>query len=539
MWNLSPKAEEDVKRLYALLRRPSLFFGSRNIGKSIERLAARNEPAAISAVASGLFSNSMRVHKAASLGIKRLLALVPSMELVHLNKRLTGHYQGYISEAWQNLKPKYVSSFLAKSSDIHLGCLLSLHNNGYIRQAATQFLAKVRTGEELRFILIRQNDWVEPISSEAQLLVRSKLSSEYLSHFVAETDLLFHLLRCKRRDLSKTVSKYVDLLIEPAHNSQMHQAIDSSSKIAGRSLVKYLLQRDGDHLPDAVRFGIDSSDEVIRVRSLKRADDCLMPDECNNIANKLMSDRFPHVRHEAYELKARLSPKSIDVWQRCLLDKSRALRGSAMFYLGKLNCDVAAIYRKKLAASPNSLAALSGLVASGDESDLKIFSDYSRSLFSSRRAEAVRGIGRVGDDADILELQQFLLDESSRVVRAAHQQLQPIANSLDSDHLFALIEDCKTLPGKDAILRLLMEKGRWSSLSYLIRGSANSDQSLSSRAKALLDYTISRNRVFTQPSPKQREQIQLALDESQLSIDLAFFRSVGSYLSSFGFTLPN
>lgn len=535
MWNLSPEAEVDVNNLYALLRRSSLFSGSRNICKSIERLAARNELAAIPAVASGLFSKSNSIHEAASSGIERLLKLVPSLELVHLNERFSGYCRGYISEAWHNLKPKYVSTLLSKSNGFHLGCLLSLHNNGYIRQAATHFLANVHNGEELRFILIRQNDWVVSISEDAQSMVCTRLTPEYLNHFVAETDLLFQLLQCKRRNLGENVSQYVDLLIAPAHRSHLRQAIVSASKKAGRTLVGHLLDRDGDHLTDTVRFGIDSSDEIIRCKSLKCASDCLTPDECNEIADNLMSDKFALVRQEAYELKARLSPSSIDVWRRCLFDKSKALRESAMYYLAKQGCDVAAIYRQKLAVLPNTFPAFSGLVSSGDKSDLEIFTSYLKSPFSSRRAEAIRGIGRVGSQADILELQPFLLDESPRVVRATRQQLQPIAKSVDSDFLFGLLMTCKTPAGKDAILRLLMEQGRWSSLSYLIRGSGSPDQSIVDRSKALLNSTFSLNRVFTQPSPEQRKQIQLAIDESKTSTDDAFFREIVSCLSSFGF----
>jgi len=83
-----------------------------------------------------------------------------------------------------------------------------------------------------------------------------------------------------------------------------------------------------------------------------------------------------------------------------------------------------------------------------------------------------------------------------------------------------------------------MEKGRWSSLSYLIRSAASTDQPLAYQAMALLDYTFSQNRVFTQPSLAQRKKIQLAIDESRTSIDAAFFRTVSRWLSSFGFILP-
>ena len=218
-----------------------------------------------------------------------------------------------------------------------------------------------------------------------------------------------------------------------------------------------------------------------------------------------------------------------------MFDKSRALRETAIFYLRKSNCDVADLYRKKLTVSPNSLPALSGLVSCGDASDLEVFSRYLNSPFAGRRTEAVRGIGQVGSEPDVLELREMLFDKSARVVRATYNQLLPIVKSIDSDRLFNSIENCKSKVGADAILRLLIEKGRWASLSYLIRGSVNSDQNISAPSRTLIDYTFSQNRVFTQPSPQQRKQIQRAIDESQTSMNEELRRNLSSFMSSFGF----
>ena len=538
MWKLSSEAEKEVNALHERMRRPSLLSGSRKTVGLIEQLVSRNQPAVIPAVASGLFSSTKVIHDASSAGIAFLLKLVPSIELIRLNESLGGYYWGYVSERWNKIKPEEVRSFLASTSDKSVGNLLSFHKNGYVRHAAIEFLSQVMSGEELRFLLIRQNDWVASISEDAQAMVRNRITSDYLCHFASETDLLFHLLKCKRRDLSKTVSSYIDLLIEPEHRDQIHSAVSFCCKRTGRLFVRHLLGRDGDHLAETVRAGLASSDSVVRTNCLKRAFDCLEKDECNAVVENLLSDKFIHVRIEANELKAKLSSSVEVVWRRCMFDKSRALRETAMFYLRKSNCDVAELYRSKLADSPNSLPALSGLVSSGDASDLQVFLGYMESPLASRRAEAVRGVGQVGSKSEVLLVQKMLLDESTRVVRAAYQQLQPIAKTVDSGFLFGLLEKCKATAGYDAILRLLMEKGRWASLNYLIRSSGSSNQTLADQAMTLVDFTFSQNRVFTQPSLEQRTQIQLAIDESRASIDEVFFQNVSSYLSSFGFSFP-
>ena len=222
MWKLSAEAEQDVNSLYERMRRPSLLAGTRKTVRLIENLADRNEPSAIPAVASGLFSSTNAIHGASSSAVSTLLGLVPSIELFRLNELLGGYYWGYVSERWNELKPKEVKAFLLETNDISVGCLLSFHKNGYVRHPAIQFLSEITSGEELRFLLIRQNDWVDSVSNDAQAMVRRKLTSDYLCHFANETDLLFHLLKCKRRDLSGIVSSYIDLLVEPENLSLIH-----------------------------------------------------------------------------------------------------------------------------------------------------------------------------------------------------------------------------------------------------------------------------------------------------------------------------
>ena len=96
MWKLSSEAEQEVYSLYERMRRPSFLSGTRKTVGLIERLAGRNEPAAIPAVASGLFSSAKAIHDASSLGIAALLELVPSIELIRLNELLGGYYWGYV-----------------------------------------------------------------------------------------------------------------------------------------------------------------------------------------------------------------------------------------------------------------------------------------------------------------------------------------------------------------------------------------------------------------------------------------------------------
>lgn len=52
----------------------------------------------------------------------------------------------------------------------------SFHPNGYVRERAVQLLANDFSGSELPYLLIRMNDWVEPVRKKAKDAVISRLS---------------------------------------------------------------------------------------------------------------------------------------------------------------------------------------------------------------------------------------------------------------------------------------------------------------------------------------------------------------------------
>jgi len=411
MWNLSAKLKRSETTLYEMNRRSPTPYSQTDILNRIQELADSGEPATIPAIASGLFSPAKATREASSAAVRELVPLVPGSAAVReLVPLVPGEQLGRLSEllgrdayayrclspTWDRVQPRYVKNHLAETKNVAVAGLLSLHKNGFVREVAVRFLASCQTGQEIPFLLLRQNDWVNSISEQAERICLEKLSSEYLVHFAREIDLIFHLLECKRRDLSKMVEQFVDLLVAPINRANLKDTVTCCSGKHGRTLVSYLLDRKGDHLADTIRAGIDCQDMLVRAKCTRHADDHLTRAECEALVDHLISDKFASVRQEAYELKARLFPdRSNRIWKHCLFDKRRSLRETAIFYLQKANHDVAVLCRDRLSRDRNNLPALSGLSSTGDTADLEILLGYLAAPFASRRAEAIRGIGDV------------------------------------------------------------------------------------------------------------------------------------------------
>ena len=165
-WQISDKTNELLRQLHDLQSPPRLF---RRRGRDdhavevLEQVAARDEPATISAVARCLIHQSADVRDAANRGVHRLMTQIPPEELLHVSEVIGWSWGWYISDAWEKLAPRKVESLITKeSARPSVPGIASFHHNGYVRHEAVRLLTENRDGHELAYLLIRQNDWVEP-----------------------------------------------------------------------------------------------------------------------------------------------------------------------------------------------------------------------------------------------------------------------------------------------------------------------------------------------------------------------------------------
>jgi HEAT repeat protein len=108
--------------------------------------------------------------------IAELVGEMTPVQLSWLDEQVRHSSYAYWSRVtWQGLAPKAVSR-LAQAADLDptvIG-LLASHANGFVRAAALEVLALSVDGQEIPFLSLRANDWVEPVAARAaELLTRS------------------------------------------------------------------------------------------------------------------------------------------------------------------------------------------------------------------------------------------------------------------------------------------------------------------------------------------------------------------------------
>jgi HEAT repeat protein len=519
MWKLSEHAQVLVQQLQdSLSSRP--WVGKARHEEAIinllDQIGLQGEPAAIPTLARCLFFTSNQLKLAASRTIHRLLSLVSPEQLTHLSGVIGWSWGWYISDAWDKLFPADLTTLLLDSGTraAILG-ILSFHRNGYIRQEAVRLLADERDGSELPYLLIRQNDWVNVVSVEAQRAITDRLRPNYLGHFVRSLPLVTHLLEFRRRDLSPVFHKVIEMLVQPENDALLADAIGASNRWVCRQVVRTALGVPGEHHGSVIHYGLASTDAIVRLTCAEGLR--LSPgDELHQAIAALQADRFMPVRREGFRIEADSFPdQALSAWERGLLDKSASIRDLARYSIRQITAfDTPAFYRKILAEKGALLPAAGGLAECGDSTDLPVLRTFLVHPRPSFRRAAIRGIARIAQEAAVAELVKSLQDTSPSVVRETKRQLEPYLNAVGGDVLLAVVRDASTEYARKCAIKLIFEKGKWQSLPWLIRATSYPDQAVAPLARRFIEEWFSPplcNRVFTKPSVAERRAIEEAM----------------------------
>lgn len=288
-WQLSNETGELIHGLWQVDKQRS-WFGMRKqsatISSLLRQIADRDEIGAIAAMPHFLLSDSSEVRTAAGQAIAHLLSVVPSEDLLCLDDVSDWSWSWTVGD--KKIQPTMVRSLVA-DMDVRtpvLG-LISFHRNGYVRHEAVHLLAEVHDGTELPYLLVRQNDWVEPISRDAQAAIEQRLVNDNLVHFVRNMRLVVRLLALRRHDHSKMVHRIVEMLVQPKHDELLIAALQSSDRTVRRCVVKLALDLVGEHQVTVVKFGVTSDDPVLRVWCCRLVRRLLAADEAREVLGKL------------------------------------------------------------------------------------------------------------------------------------------------------------------------------------------------------------------------------------------------------------
>lgn len=483
----------------------------------LNHLVKIGSPAALPAIARCLLTPSESVLKVGRGSVAKLLSTVSPYELIHIADSFAWSYGWYVTDEWDRLSPKQVQP-LAGSLDepghVDVLGLLSFHRNGYVRHEAVRALTRCTTGEELRYLILRQNDWVEPIASDAAMAVTSRVHDQYAGHVLSCLPLVLHLAKMSRRDHSGFVEHAVQLLYREKHDSLLQEAINSPHREVRRLVVKIGLQGT-ESLRRAAVLAIESDDPNVRLMGCRHITASFSSQAAQTVLERLSRDKSMPVRREVARIRADLLPSQADeIWQDALLDRSRAIRDLAQFMLRQRgHKNIGDHYREAIGKCPDSLPALEGLAECGDESDVSLFATLLTHKWPSRRVVAIRALARIEKEGAVRYLVSMLEDHSPRVLREVRASLNPFLHAVPAEEILSSAVTSDSISARQNAAALLSDSGKWRGLSWLLKVVAESDDETSRFATHLIREWFSPpkcNRVFTNPSQPELQAIAAA-----------------------------
>lgn len=515
MRQTSPHTRDLIERLREPLSLREKLTGSRDYQAILSEIGDSNETAAIIDILPFIFSRGDTA-QAAAAAVHKLLLGTSLTDLPWLDSalRYSSTYFAPDFNHWNNLLPTKIDELerFGEASVSLLG-LASFHLNGYVREGAIRKLSLIRTGVEVRFFIIRLNDWVSSIRDAAYQAIRSRIKPEYCRTFIASYTLLSRLEYAGRADHSEIISAVNQLLQSDECRPALLESLTSEDRFLRRASFKLALDPTKSDVQEVVRQALKDDDTVIRQRAAQTIASAFEGETLEHFRELMKRDRFMPVRREALRIAIKLNaPHVIEELHDALLDPHVSMREEARYHLKRIQpIDVAAFYRQHLSQAEGGTlySAISGLGETGRAEDDSLLIPYTTHASSRIRSAAIKALAKVNRGAHVDLFVNAVKDEVPYVSRQALGALTQKGWWLRAESIWELFSSASHTHVKRNALSLIEKLGKWESVPLILRALTDSDEDIAAMSRAAIARWLGRvNRSFSSPTPEQLRRLR-------------------------------
>lgn len=438
-----------------------------------------------------------------------------------LRRVLAAHY-GWEHPRWLRNAEDVRRLHLPPGTEAAVIGLLASAPSGYVREAAVQRLALLGGGDELPPLLLRANDWVQPVRTRALDALHARVVPDYAAHWVRALPLVLRLRGTERGAAGPLVDDVLGLLRAPASRDAVWKGMHASDPSVRRGCARILLGAGPPGLRAVIHDALASPDEVVR-REAAHAAASLDDGALDDLLPRILADRFSAVRRAGLGLAARrMGIGALPALRDALLDRGAGIRADARAGIDRLEpMDFAAFYRARLAPdAPRLTEAVLGLGETGTAADADRITPLLGHPRTRVRASALRALPRLAGDGAVPALLAAVADASPAVSRTAADGLRPRVARADAGALAALMDAANAAHVRRNALSLLAARSKWDGLPWILRSCGDADPAVRAVARAQLARWRKRfNRSFWQPTPAQQARIRAALDGAGDAVD--------------------
>jgi HEAT repeat protein len=523
---LSAKTQDAIDRLYRPTWFGALFPGTENKKQIINEIVESGEVEVIPQLVPIALTNDREIAQASARAVGQLLGKLEPDEFVRFDEFVR---QGDVdwrerTRHWYQLRVNELDQ-LAILGDEAGGVLgvASSHISGWVREAALQRLGRIRTGQELPFLLMRVNDWVPNVRAVAVDLLKKRICLEYATHFLKWLPLVLRLPELRRSNKKELVEAIQKLFEQSGAEKFLRRGCESSDLTVRRFCYKQLLKSPtADDFAD-ISKALTEPDLLIRVQAI-RAVGTRPPDpRYLQLLQTERHDSNSRVRQEVLRVYVdKYQSETGDFLEESLVETRRSFREEAQFFVEKAaTTNLCEFYLKKIQSGDRAklAGAIAGLGEKGNKQDAVLLEVYLENISSAVRAATVHALARLGRDLYLEKFLDALQDENQRVVREGIAALAKRANAIGGDRLWDTFEAAKRPQQKKGVLFLIARLSRWECLPYLLRALGDPDEEISDAGRKYLDRLQSRwNRSFVRPTQEQAGKLSDVLKTHGLLI---------------------
>ena len=497
------------------------------VARLFEDIAVADELGAVPSLGNFL-SDKKPVSVAAKAAIRQIMSGRSPDELSRLDE-ICRQFSTYSSSywPWAQIKPSQLSRIAAQDDVLILG-LLSFHPSGWVRSESINRLNRLSGGVELDYLIIRANDWVDPVRNLAWKAICRRLNPDYAEAFARNMGIIVSLEAKTRTSMDGLLADIYDFLL--SNPVVLNSAIGHENFRIRRGAFQTAYRLDEGRRAKFIRLALRDSDSLIRLTAAKQAAVLADVSLRNQFMQMMLSDRWHAVRSQALHMVVSDSGDATKgILLGLLLDRSRTVRSAARYYLRRLGIeDFRSIYIDALAGEQKDVAIL-GLGECGISDDAKAIESYLESSNPKILSAAVNATSRLlpnNSDSILLDNLAHLHKAPSN---AAARQLRERVTPQTQPRLVQIFEDA-SLPfhARFNALKLLGATGKWDTLIFWLRGSEDREPKIAEYCERGLErWQHAFNRSFTEPSGSQIQEIR------ELMAQPSFARkSIAQFLSN-------
>lgn len=353
--------------------------------------------------------------------------------------------------------------------DAQLFCT-GCHADGHLREHALR-LTQERPGHlATALVLIRCDDWVEPVRRTAEARLR-QIAAADPGELFAHLELLFLLLDRQRIRAGAWNSIIEPALSSPERSSERWRSLEGGSSRHRRFMCELILRADPHHAEALALRTLQHPDPVIAtwgIRELPRLSGFRMNDTL--LAHAL---RHPHASVRAHALRARAhNPDETyrTLVKDCLFDSSASVRSVAAYACHTLGLTPKTYWREALDhdLEPNNRYALLGLSDSAEPGDLARIVPWLQHPTGELRCAALRAAVAAGIDDPASHLRDSLASPSSKVVGLALKIGAAVPLFISRQTLAEAFVTAANAATRARIVNATRQLDRWTSLDCLL-----------------------------------------------------------------------